>query len=83
MEVSVCKSGLSVHDSHSLQAQSCLQMLLILMEVFVKVACQSTAATDCCHRVISMVLILVEVSVNVAFQSTTATFMVLTLVEVL
>ena len=37
-------------------------MLLIL----VKVACQSTTATDCSHRATSMLLILVEVSVKMA-----------------
>ena len=48
-------------------------MLLILVEVSVKVACQSTTAIDCRHRAISMLLILMEVSVKVACQSTTAT----------
>ena len=50
-------------------------MPLILVEVFVevsvKVACQSTTATDCSHRANYMVLILLEVSVKVACQSTT------------
>ena len=45
-------------------------MLLILVEVFVKVASWSTA-TDCSHRATSMLLVLVEVSVKVACQSTT------------
>ena len=49
-----------------------ITMLLILVEVSVKVACQSTTATDCKHRAITMLLILVEVSVKVAWQSTRA-----------
>ena len=48
-------------------------MLLILVKVSVKVACQSTPATDCSHRATSMLLILVQVAVNVACWSTTST----------
>ena len=44
-------------------------MLIILVEVSMEVACQSTTATACRH----MLLILVEVSVKVACRSTTAT----------
>ena len=56
-----------------------ITMLLILVEVSVKVVCQSTTATNCSHR---------EVSVEVACQSMTATdsrtgiTMLLILVEV-
>ena len=97
---SICKSGLSVHNSHRLKAQSYLHatysgksicvggfsvhtvtdcshrtitMLLILVEVPVKVACQSTTVTNCSHRAITMQLIVVEVLVKVACQSTTVT----------
>ena len=50
-------------------------MNLIVVEVLVKVASQSTTVTDWRHRIscISMQLILVEVSVKVACRSTTAT----------
>ena len=51
------KSGLSVHNSHR---------LIILVEVSVRAACQSTSAMNCSHRATSMLLILVEVSVKVA-----------------
>ena len=47
-------------------------MLLILVEVSVKVACQFTTSTDCIQRAISMLLILVAVSVKVTCQSSTA-----------
>ena len=65
-----------------------ISMLLILVEVSVKVARQSTTATDCSHRATSMLHILVEVSIEVARRSTTAkdcshraTSMLLILVE--
>ena len=54
---SICESGLSVNNSHRLQ-------LLILVEVSVKVTCQSTTVTACSHRTTSMLLIMVEVSVK-------------------
>ena len=47
-------------------------MLLILVEVSVTVACQTTTATYCSHRAITMLIILVEVSVKVACRSTRA-----------
>ena len=42
------------------------ELLLLLSEVFVKVPCQSTTATDWRHRAISMLLILMEVLVKLA-----------------
>ena len=63
VEVSSSLSSSATDCSHS-----ATYMLLILVEVSVKVTCQSTTATDCCHRATSMVLILVEVSVKVQSQ---------------
>ena len=72
ISVEVSESNLSVQDSHRVQAKS-ITMLLILVEVYVKVACQSITATDCRHRAITMLIILVEVSVKVTCPSTTTT----------
>ena len=44
-----------------------------VVEVSVKVACQSTTVTDCSHRAITMLLLLLEVFVKVVCRSTTAT----------
>ena len=46
-----------------------LPLILILVEVSVKVTCQSTTATNSSHRATSMLLISVKVSMNVASQS--------------
>ena len=65
---SICESGLSVHDSHRLQAQSYHHATYSGGSI-----CEFGLSLHNSHRAITMLLILVEVSVKVACRSTTAT----------
>ena len=65
---SICESGLPVHDSHRLKAQSYLNTTYSGGSICVSGLLVHTG-TDCSHRAISMLSILVEVCVNVAYRS--------------
>ena len=62
---SICERGRSVHDTTELPPCYLFWwiylMLLIVVEVYVKMACQSTTATHCSHRANSMLLTPVEI----------------------